>query len=121
MEMGDYIINILSSFVAIEYIDHIFEKKYHGIRRQIVLLAAWFLYFLLVTGLNRVMKFEGFLLLSYGIAVSVYGFWAVRSNFSWGGCCPGCFPGPGMGEEQKTGSWQELLSFCSFGCWEILL
>ncbi len=30
MRMGDYLFNVLSAVIAIDYMDHGFPKKYHG-------------------------------------------------------------------------------------------
>lgn len=80
MDVSGVAINIVSAFVAIDYMDHQFEKKFSGTRRKVSFLAAWLFYFLLVTSLNVIMQFEWLLLFSYGAAIAVYGLLALKGH-----------------------------------------
>ena len=40
MRMGDYLFNVLSAVIAIDYMDHGFQKKYHGKLRVVSFLTG---------------------------------------------------------------------------------
>lgn len=80
MELSGYLINVAASFVAVEYMDHQFQPRYSGARRIVWFIFAWISYFMLVTGLNLAMGFEGPLLLLYGAAVIIYGVLALNGS-----------------------------------------
>lgn len=66
LKITGYIINALSAAIALEYIDHAFRKKYKGIRRVLLWLLGFGLYFFVVTLLNRITDFEDLAGLMYG-------------------------------------------------------
>ncbi len=55
-----------------EYINHGFAKKYKGVRSAALFLTGFTVYFLAITFLNRVSRFEGMAGLSYGIILFCY-------------------------------------------------
>ncbi len=81
MNAADYAINVLASVVAVEYMHHGFEKKYAGWRSWLCFAAGCATYFLVVTGMNLLIGFEGLLSVFYGAALLVYGVLALRGSF----------------------------------------
>lgn len=80
MKLGDYLINVLSAVIAIEYMDHGFPKRYSGRMRLLCFLAGCCVYFLVVTGINMVTEFESVIGLIYGLLVIGYGFAALKGK-----------------------------------------
>lgn len=80
MEFSEYVINVVSAVIAVEYIDYGFPKKYNGFRRWGVFAAGCAAYFLTVTTLNMLADFEGVLGFLYGAVLIVYGMWALRGR-----------------------------------------
>lgn len=58
--------------IAMEYINHGFDKKYKSVQRVVLLLSGFALYFLAITVLNRISSFEGIAGLSYGAVLFGY-------------------------------------------------
>lgn len=52
MEGIEFIINILASVIAVEYMDRGFEKKYAGIKRWISFVLGCGVYFFVLTIIN---------------------------------------------------------------------
>lgn len=73
MDINEVLINVISSVIAVEYMDHSFEKKYNGLRRRMLFAAGCCLYFFTLTGLNSLFQFEGLLCVFYGGALVIYG------------------------------------------------
>ncbi len=80
MDFKGYLVNVLSSVVAIEYIDCSFKKKYSGARRWCSFIVGCAAYFLAVTVLNEMIEFEGVLGFFYGLVIVGYAFWALEGN-----------------------------------------
>lgn len=80
MGFSVYVINIISAFIAVEYIDYGFQKKYNGLRRWCAFAAGCAVYFLTVTVLNRLTDFEGVFGFFYGAVLIAYGMWALRGR-----------------------------------------
>lgn len=53
MSMSEYMINVLASVIAVEYMEHGFKKKYEGFKRRIFFAAGCGVYFLALTGINQ--------------------------------------------------------------------
>lgn len=81
MEVSEYVINVLSAIVAVEYIDYEFPKRYKGNRRWMLFAIACILYFSVVTVLNSVTKFEGALGFLYGAILLGYGVMALEGRW----------------------------------------
>ena len=54
----DYVINIVAAFIAIEYMDHGFEKRYSCIKHRILFAMGCGVYFLVVTQINYRTNYE---------------------------------------------------------------
>ncbi len=80
MEGIEFIINILASVIAVEYMDRGFEKKYAGIKRWISFVLGCGVYFFVLTIINRHTNFEGIFCIAYGIALLLYGLTALEGN-----------------------------------------
>lgn len=80
MEVSEYVINVVSAIVAIEYMDYGFQKKYSGAGRRSLFTMGCVVYFLIVTTLNRVIEFEGVLGFFYGIVLIAYAFLALEGR-----------------------------------------
>ncbi len=80
MRMGDYLFNVLSAVIAIDYMDHGFQKKYHGKLRVVSFLTGCGIYFLAVTAFNRIMEFESVMGFLYGVIVICYGLAALEGK-----------------------------------------
>lgn len=52
--MANCLINVLSAVIAVEYMDHGFDKRCRGVRRWLLFAAGCAAYFLVVTGLNHI-------------------------------------------------------------------
>ena len=72
-KITEYLINGLSSMIAVEYISHGFEKKHRGSFGILLAMAGCLLYFLTVTALNWMSQYEGVLGLCYGVVLYLYG------------------------------------------------
>lgn len=70
----------MSAAVAIEYIHHAFDKKYKGVRRILLCLSGFLLYFTVVTLLNYLNSFEGIAGLVYGLVLFIYGVAALKGS-----------------------------------------
>lgn len=79
IDSSGIILNMLAAAIAIEYIDHGFEKKYRGSKRIILFLAGWLLYFTVVTTFNIYTQFEGMLGIAYGVVLFLYGLTALKA------------------------------------------
>lgn len=80
IEISDILINLLSSAIAVEYMDHGFEKKYTGNKRYRLLLFGFVLYYLVVTLMNRWMAFEGLMGACYAVALIIYACLALKGT-----------------------------------------
>lgn len=80
MGTGDYLINILSAVIAVEYMDYGFQKKFCGIKRWGAFGVGCIIYFLTVTALNRLAAFEGALGFLYGAILIGYAIWALQGK-----------------------------------------
>lgn len=80
MRMGDYLFNVLSAVIAVDYMDHGFRKRYHGRMRIFSFLAGCGIYFLAVTGFNIVMGYESVMGFLYGVIVVCYGLVALEGK-----------------------------------------
>lgn len=81
MGTSEYVINVLCAFLAVEYIDYGFPKKYRGAKRWGLFAAGCLVYFLVVTGLNRMTEYEGFLGFLYGAVLIGYGLCALEGKW----------------------------------------
>lgn len=72
--------NMLSAVIAIEYMDHGFQKKYRGILRILCFLAGCGVYFLTVAVFGRITVFESVLGFVYGVIVTIYGLAALKGK-----------------------------------------
>lgn len=81
MTIDENVINILASVVAIEYMDHGFEKKNSGWRHWLLFTGGCAAYFFIVTALNLFTEFEGGLCIFYGAVLTVYGMLVLKGNF----------------------------------------
>lgn len=70
----------MSSAIALEYINHAFQKKYKGIQAVSLWLAGCLIYFLVVTLLNQFSRFEGLYGLLYGVILFLYGVMALEGS-----------------------------------------
>lgn len=80
METPDVLINILSTAVAVEYMDHGFDKRYSGFRRTILFASGCVAYYLMICAMNHYMEFEGVLGLGYGLVLAAYGGAALKGR-----------------------------------------
>lgn len=80
MSIAEYVINVLSSVIAVEYMQHGFEKKYTGWRRWLCFAAGCTAYFLVVTCFNWLTGIEGLLSVFYGVVLAVYGIFALKGS-----------------------------------------
>lgn len=62
----------MSSVIALEYINHGFQKKYKGVQAFSLWMAGFLTYFVTVTLLNRFSRFEGVIGLLYGGILFLY-------------------------------------------------
>lgn len=72
VKITDYLINGLSSVIALEYISHGLKQKYSGYCGTVLFLMGCTAYFFVVTGLNHYTSFEGALGIGYGVVLYVY-------------------------------------------------
>ena len=75
------LIDLASAVVAVEYMDHGFQKRYGGLRRGILFVSAVIVYDIVMTLLNRWFPFEGLLGFFYGVMVFGYGMVALRGKW----------------------------------------
>lgn len=80
MDFNEYVINVISAVLAIEYIDYAFEKKYGGCKRRLLFAAGTAVYFLIVSGVNYYLNFEGILCVLYGVCLIGYGVIALKGS-----------------------------------------
>lgn len=80
MGFGDYVINIFSAIIAVEYIDYGFSKKYSGIKRWGAFVFGCVVYFMTVTALNHLTAYEGVLGFFYGAVLVEYGILALKGK-----------------------------------------
>lgn len=80
MKTGDYIVNVISAVIAVEYMDCGFRKKYRGIKRWVLFAAGCILYFLVVTGFNHFIKHEGIFMITYSCVLFLYGELCLQGN-----------------------------------------
>ena len=80
MEFSGYIINLISSFIAVEYINYIFINKFTGWKQRSLFLGGCMIYFMVVTVLNHIITFEGILGFSYALVLAGYGLLALKGN-----------------------------------------
>lgn len=80
MGVSDYVLNVMSAVVAMEYIDYGFRKKYCGIRRWRCFIIGCAVYFLMGTVLKQVAETEGVLCFFYGVVLIGYGIWALEGK-----------------------------------------
>lgn len=80
IDINNMLVNIFSAAIAIEYMDHGFEKRYTGSRRIMLFIAGWLLYFIVVTGFNIHVQFEGVLGGAYGVVLLIYGLVALKGQ-----------------------------------------
>lgn len=80
MNPMDYLFNVLSAVIAIEYMDHGFPKRYRGKLRIFSFLAGCGIYFLAVTGFNMITGYESVMGLLYGVIVVCYGLAALKGK-----------------------------------------
>ena len=80
MTVEDYLINVLSAVIAIEYMDHGFPKKYSGGLRLFWFLTGCGVYFLVVTKINMITEFESVTGFLYGVVVACYGLAALKGK-----------------------------------------
>ncbi len=80
MDIRDHIINIIASVIAIEYMEHSFDKKYDGWRHWLCFAGGCAAYFALITVMNFFTVFEGILCVFYGVGVALYGIFALKGN-----------------------------------------
>ena len=81
MNLSDHVINAASAIVAVDFIDHGFEKRFGGSHRRLLFGGACVLYFLTVTGLNMASWFEGALGFFYGAVLVLYGMTALKGKW----------------------------------------
>ena len=70
---ASYVIDVLSTIVAMEYMDHGFEKKYSGAARIMLFAGGCLVYYGVMVLLNRHIAFEGLLGISYAGVLAAYG------------------------------------------------
>ena len=75
-----YVIDVLSTLVAMEYMDHGFDKKYSGAARIMLFTGGCLAYYGIMVLLNRYIVFEGFLGISYGVVLTAYGLIALNGK-----------------------------------------
>ncbi|EEQ59823.1 hypothetical protein CBFG_03533 [Clostridiales bacterium 1_7_47FAA] len=77
---ASYVIDVLSTIMAVEYMDHGFEKKYSGAARIMLFAGGCTAYYGIMALLNRHAAFEGGLGISYGVVLAAYGFIALNGK-----------------------------------------
>ena len=75
-----YVIDALSTIMAVEYMDHGFEKKYSGAVRIMLFAGGCAAYYGIMVLLNRYAAFEGGLGIGYGMVLAAYGFIALNGT-----------------------------------------
>lgn len=80
MGLSEYVINIIAAVIAVEYIDYGFVKKYEGFKRWIFFVIGCSVYFFVVTGMNRLISYEGIFCVLYGIVLVFYGSIALKGS-----------------------------------------
>lgn len=80
MGAGDYLINLLSAVIAVEYMDYGFQKKFCGWKRWGAFNVGCIIYFLTVTALDRLAAFEGALGFLYRAVLIGYAIWALQGK-----------------------------------------
>lgn len=80
-DIVDFFANIISSFIAVEYIYQGFEKKQEGIKKLLLFLCGWGGYFGVLLFLTRENKFEGISGLAYAAVLLIYGMFALKGRF----------------------------------------
>lgn len=75
-----YVIDVLSTLVAMEYMDHGSDKKYSGAARIMLFTGGCLAYYGIMVLLNRYIVFEGFLGISYGVVLTAYGLIALNGK-----------------------------------------
>lgn len=80
MVFEEHISTLLSSVIAVEYMDYSFPKKYKEYKRWLYFTAGVAVYFLVLTGFGVQEKFEGVMGFVYGMAVIGYGLAALRGK-----------------------------------------
>ncbi len=80
MEVNEYVINVIASFIAVEYMDYGFEKKYRGVKRWICFIAGCSVYFFTLNCLNRFISYEGVLCLFYSAVLILYAVAALKGS-----------------------------------------
>lgn len=78
--IADCLINVLSAVIAVEYMDHGLKKRFRGIRRWMLFSVGCLVYFLVVSGLNHYIAFEGLLGLGYAAVLILYGLIALKDR-----------------------------------------
>lgn len=76
------IIGVISVMIAIEYMDHAMEKRYNGIWRHLLFGGWCAVYYIVMSVLNKTLRFEGIMGLAYGIVLILYGVIALKGNFN---------------------------------------
>ena len=77
---ASYVIDVLSTIVAMEYMDHGFEKKYSGAARIMLFAGGCLVYYGVMVLLNRHIAFEGLLGISYAGVLAAYGLIALKGK-----------------------------------------
>ena len=77
---ASYVIDVLSTIVAMEYMDHGFEKKYSGAARIKLFAGGCLVYYGVMVLLNRHIAFEGLLGISYAGVLAAYGLIALKGK-----------------------------------------
>ncbi|WP_367932235.1 hypothetical protein [Enterocloster citroniae] len=75
-----YVIDGLSTVIAVEYMDHGFEKKYSGAARIMVFAGGCAAYYGVMALLHRYAVFEGALGIGYGAVLAAYGLTALNGK-----------------------------------------
>lgn len=75
-----YVIDVVSTMVAMEYMDHGFDKKYSGAARVMLFTGGCLAYYGIMVLLNRYTAFEGLLGISYGGILAAYGLIALNGK-----------------------------------------
>ena len=80
MELSEFAINVLASMIAVEYMDHGFIKRCVGLKRWAFFAIGCSVYFFVMTGMNRLIKYEGILCVFYGVTLFFYGTIALKGE-----------------------------------------
>ena len=75
-----YVIDGLSTVIAVEYMDHGFEKKYSGAARIMLFAGGCAAYYGVMALLHRYAVFEGVLGIGYGAVLAAYGLTALNGK-----------------------------------------